>query len=443
MKFLAFLPLAAAVATPPQKVSYDGHKVFRVPVTDDGSFLRGVIDKLDVSTWQPPSKKGAFADIHVPPHSLKAFQDALQGHELITMHNDLGESIRKEGEFQTYAAGAANSTWFNSYHPYADHVQFLNDLASQYSKNAKVVSSGNTLQGNPITGLHIFGSSGGGKKPAVVIHGTVHAREWIASMVVEYFTNELISKYGSDQTITSFVDKYDFYMFPIVNVDGFKYTQSGSRMWRKNRQTTSGSSCLGHDINRNWNYKWNLSGGASDNPCADDFRGKSAADAPETQALASFLSQKKSSQGLKLYIDYHSYSQLFMTRKHPPPKSSCFFPSLFVRSHTDKYSPPAYGYSCNARSPKDSEYQSLAKGAVDAIYSVHGTSFDYGPICSTIYQATGSSVDYVADVVKGDYSFTSELRDTGRYGFVLPPDQIRPSGEEAFAGFSYLLANMK
>ena len=35
MKLLAFAPLAAAVATVPQTVSYDGHKVFRVPVHDD------------------------------------------------------------------------------------------------------------------------------------------------------------------------------------------------------------------------------------------------------------------------------------------------------------------------------------------------------------------------------------------------------------------------
>ncbi|OAA72837.1 carboxypeptidase A1 precursor [Akanthomyces lecanii RCEF 1005] len=416
MKFLALLPLAAAVATVPQSVSYDGHKVFRVPVTDDGSFLRSLIAKLDVSTWQPPSKKGAFADIHVPPHALKPFEQALQGHEVVTMHEDLGESIRNEGAYQVYAAGAPNSTWFNSYHAYADHLQYLNDLASQYSKNAKVVTSGNSLQGNPITGLHIFGSSGGGKKPAVVLHGTVHAREWIASMVVEYFINELVSKYGSDQKITSFVDKYDFYLFPIVNVDGFKYTQTSNRMWRKNRQTTSGSNCLGHDINRNWPYKWDVPGGASTNPCAEDFRGVSAGDAPETKALSAFLQKTKNAQGLKLYIDYHSYSQLFMT---------------------------PYGYSCNAHPANNNELQSLAKGAVDAIYAVHGTQFDYGPICTTIYPATGSSVDYVADVVKGDYTFTSELRDTGRYGFVLPPDQIRPSGEEAFAGLASLLTNMR
>jgi hypothetical protein len=38
--------------------------------------------------------------------------------------------------------------------------------------------------------------------------------------VVEYMTNELATKYGSDKDITAFMDKFDFYMFPIVNVDG-------------------------------------------------------------------------------------------------------------------------------------------------------------------------------------------------------------------------------
>ena len=103
----------------------------------------------------------------------------------------------------------------------------------------------------------------------------------------------------------------------------------------------------------------------------------------------------------------------------------------------------AYGYSCNQLPAKHSEFQSLMNGAVNAIRSVHGTRFDYGPICSTIYQTAGSSVDYMNDVVEADYTFTVELRDTGRYGFVLPPDQILPSGEESYAGIRYLLRNMK
>ena len=37
------------------------------------------------------------------------------------------------------------------------------------------------------------------------------------------------------------------------------------------------------------------------------------------------------------------------------------------------------------------------------------------------------------------YSFTMQLRDQGRYGFLLPADQIIPSGEEVW-GFHMLVA---
>lgn len=97
---LAALAVAASV---PQSVSYDGHKVFRVPVHDDGAYLQSVVDKLDVSVWQPPSKKGAFADIQVAPHLVKAFEAAMSGHELITMHDDLGQSVKEESAFPIYA----------------------------------------------------------------------------------------------------------------------------------------------------------------------------------------------------------------------------------------------------------------------------------------------------------------------------------------------------
>ena len=96
------LATLAAAATVPQPVSYDGHKVFRVPVHNDGSSLRSILESLEVSVWQPPSKKGAFADIQVAPHQLKAFEEALGGHELITMHDDLGKSIQQENAFETY-----------------------------------------------------------------------------------------------------------------------------------------------------------------------------------------------------------------------------------------------------------------------------------------------------------------------------------------------------
>jgi hypothetical protein len=82
-----------------------------------------------------------------------------------------------------WIAGSANLTWFNSYHTYADHLQFLKDIVASYPANSEIVTAGNSVAGRPITGIHFYGSGGKGSKPAIVIHGTVHAREWISTMV--------------------------------------------------------------------------------------------------------------------------------------------------------------------------------------------------------------------------------------------------------------------
>jgi len=76
-------------------------------------------------------------------------------------------------------------TWFNNYHSYADHISYYSQLVAQYPTNAKLVTAGTSYEGRPITGLHIFGSSGGGSKEAVILHGTVHAREWITTVSQE------------------------------------------------------------------------------------------------------------------------------------------------------------------------------------------------------------------------------------------------------------------
>ncbi|KAL8343581.1 hypothetical protein RB601_004224 [Gaeumannomyces tritici] len=406
---------ARAAAVEPRTVSYDGYKVFRLAVGDQVDRVRAIVSDLSLATWKGAPRSNAMADIVVAPDQLDQFRARTAGLDMITMHEDLGAAIADESSFGLYAAGSANSTWFQSYHSYAEHQQWLIDVQAAFPKNTALVSAGKSLEGRDLAGIHIFGNAGKGAKPAVVFHGTVHAREWVGTMTVEYLAWTLASGYGSGET-TAFVNKYDFYIFPIVNPDGFSYTQTNDRLWRKNRQPTGGSSCRGHDINRNWDFKWDVRGGASTNPCAEDFKGAAPADAPETRALASWLGATKKAQGLKLFIDFHAYSQLFMT---------------------------PYGWSCTEQPERGTEMVALAKGAVAAIQKVHGTVYEAGPICTTIYQATGSSVDYVNDVVKADYTFTEELRDTGNFGFLLPASQIVPTAEETFAGVRYLLQNMK
>lgn len=102
-----------------------------------------------------------------------------------------------------------------------------------------------------------------------------------------------------------------------------------------------------------------------------------------------------------------------------------------------------YGYSCSIISIDSAELVSLAAGYAKAARVPYRTTYTSGPVCTTIYQVTGSSVDYAYDVSKIKYSFTTELRDGGKWGFILPTKEILPTAIESWAGVAYLLENIK
>ena len=74
-------------------------------------------------------------------------------------------------------------SYFNSYKDLAGHQQYLRDLQASFPSNSALFTVGNSVEGRAIQGIHIWGSAGQGKRPGVVWHGTVHAREWIVAPV--------------------------------------------------------------------------------------------------------------------------------------------------------------------------------------------------------------------------------------------------------------------
>ena len=106
------------------------------------------------------------------------------------------------------------------------------------------------------------------------------------------------------------------------------------------------------------------------------------------------------------YIDFHAYSQLWM------------YP---------------FGYDCRVNAPDKKKLDIASKVAVKSLKAINGVSFAQGPICEIIYQASGSSVDWTYAVGNVTYSMAVELRDKGNHGFLLPPDEIIPSGQETLA----------
>ena len=65
------------------------------------------------------------------------------------------------------------------------------------------------------------------------------------------------------------------------------------------------------------------------------------------------------------------------------------------------------------------------------------------PCFSPTDPASGGSEDWTYGELGVKYSFSVELRDKGYYGFLLPPDQIIPSGEETFEGLKALVNAME
>jgi carboxypeptidase A4 len=69
-------------------------------------------------------------------------------------------------------------SWYDTYHDYDDHLEYLDELVSAFPKNSETFVAGKTYEGRDQVGIHFWGKDGAGKKPAILWHGTVHAREW-------------------------------------------------------------------------------------------------------------------------------------------------------------------------------------------------------------------------------------------------------------------------
>ncbi|KAI8955753.1 hypothetical protein F4801DRAFT_174243 [Xylaria longipes] len=406
---LAVVAMGAS-ATPTNKISlpYDGFKVFRVKAHTHASQVQEKLSNITFEQWN--YDVNSHIDIVLGPDQFPAFEEL--GLEFDTMHEDLGASIAAESVHSLlWKRQAGDLSWFDSYHDYQDHLQYLQSLHDLFPDNSKTISSGYSYENRSLQGIHLWGADGPGK-PAVLYHGTVHAREWISTAVAEYLTYKLVTGYNAgDNDTQSVLDKYDFYIIPVVNPDGFVYTQTTQRLWRKNRQPgPNGSTCYGRDINRNWEFAWDANPqGASTNPCSQTYKGERPSDSPENEGLDKLVRQLRDGAGIKLYIDWHSYGQYILS---------------------------PFGYKETLYAPELGKWTKAAEMVSDAIRdsSSHLTTFTFGPSGATLYPTTGAAPDHVYSIGRAEFSFTIELRDIGQYGFVLPPEQIRPTVEEQWAG---------
>lgn len=110
-----------------------------------------------------------------------------------------------------------------------------------------------------------------------------------------------------------------------------------------------------------------------------------------------------------------------------------------------------YGYT-RENPPRIEILTEIGTAGQTAIASKHGTQYQLGTIANIICEykitvndenaidckfifsssdvASGSSVDWVYDILQPEFALAYELRDSGVHGFALPADQIIPTAEE-------------
>ncbi|XP_002739484.2 carboxypeptidase B-like, partial [Saccoglossus kowalevskii] len=283
--------------------------------------------------------------------------------------------------------------------------QWVNDTAARYPTLAKEFVIGSSYENRVMRALKV-GSESSEVKPAMWVHSGIHAREWVTPATNTWMTNQLLVDYSTNDLVRTLLDTFDFYILPITNPDGYEYTWTDDRMWRKTRSVNDDSTCIGVDPNRNWAYEWGGSG-ASKFPCFDTYRGPYPHSEVEVRNVADFILERAKTQEFVFFMDIHSYSQMWLN----------------PWGYTEEY-------------PEDYEdHMKVGEIFTEAVASVHGQQYTYGTIPDLLYVSSGCSVDWGHGIMGIKYSHTTELRDTGEYSFLLPEDQIIPTAQETYAGF--------
>ena len=238
MKFILLALVAYA------KQSFNGDKVIRFDISQDQhkSQVNAILqDYSEIIVWKESLNE---VDLQIPSKLLKKIARAIQVPKTILIENVQDRIDAEQPQIRSFK----KTGFFISYKSAQEYIEYMASLTG-----AKVFSIGKTYENRDIPGIKI----GTGSIP-VVINGGIHAREWISPITVTYFADFLAS---TDPRAQDLLSKFTFHLIPVLNPDGYEYTRTNNRMWRKNREPNPGTDCAGTDINRNFAFKWSGNGG--------------------------------------------------------------------------------------------------------------------------------------------------------------------------------------
>ena len=209
------------------------------------------------------------------------------------------------------------------YHTYEELTDELQALAAQYPDLCRLDSIGHATQfPRTIWCMKLSDNAAVEEDELSLFYlGTHHGSEALGLETTLYMINNFLENYGIDPQITQWMNDYEIFFVPLVNPDGHYAVTSGiNEFWRKNARDINQNGIYyeftggtwwtddteGIDLNRNYNWYWNL-GGSSD-PWAYNYRGASPFSEDELQCIRNLAFAQRFVCG----ISFHSYGEVII-----------------------------------------------------------------------------------------------------------------------------------
>lgn len=321
-------------------------------------------------------------------------------------------------------------------------IQFANQYLAANHSYVDYIALEDSHEGRPISALHIHAGSAKGRRAVVFVGGT-HAREVMNPNLLVELVLSLLTSYQNNSDIVlgkrvwpanhvkTYMEALDIIILPNVNPDGREAVLGGDTMWRKNRRQLQGTSCIGVDLNRNYDllhgietYHPSYGTTTSSSPCSDLYFGPGAFSEPETRNVKKLLDD----YDVDCLVDVHSYSELVLHpwgHAHTQTTDPTQRFTLVDTSGWNVLPNDAPGFE-EYMPPQDLErFQKVGQAAADAIHDVRGRTYVVEP-GTDLYETTGTTSDYTYSRHVAD----SELRKT--YGFTFETGPWKGSGQASF-----------
>lgn len=206
---------------------------------------------------------------------------------------------------------------FLGFHTYEEMANQVAATAKAHPGIVKRFSIGKSYLGRELWAVKVSDNVAvDEREPEVLFDGLHHGDEHMSQEMTLAILRWLTAGYGADARITRLVDDREIWIVFGLNPDGATHDIRGRvwQHWRKNRQPTPGSSAIGTDLNRNYDYRWGCCGGSSSNPTSSRYRGPSRFSAPETRAFRDFVASRVvgGRQQIRTAISFHTTGRLVL-----------------------------------------------------------------------------------------------------------------------------------